>query len=110
MLRRTNRLRDAALVIPIGGVVLFLPPYVLIFDQDGYFFGIPFLHVALFTCWLVGLVLTGVMSRLLLRSSTTAPNAIGLSATGPEEAEYSIDPLVTGDGSSEDVSSEPWSR
>lgn len=65
----SNRLRDAALIVPVGGVVLFLPPYVRIFDQDGTVLGIPFLHVALFTCWLIGIVLTALLARLLIRSA-----------------------------------------
>ena len=73
MLRRSNRLRDAALVVPLGGVVLFLPPYVLIFDQAGVFYGIPFLHIALFACWFIGIVLTAVMARLLIRARQTPP-------------------------------------
>ena len=71
MFRENNRLRDAAFIVPLGGVVLFLPPYVLIFDQAGVFHGIPFLHIALFASWFVGIILTAVIARLLIRADQT---------------------------------------
>lgn len=62
----SKRLRDIAFLLPFGGVILFLPPYVAIFDQDVDFGGVPFLHVSLFAAWLVGIVLTALVARRLV--------------------------------------------
>ncbi len=66
-MKRGSRLRDLALVVPIGGVVLFLPPYVQVFDQEWAIGGIPFLHISLFAIWLLGIVITAVLSSRLSR-------------------------------------------
>ncbi len=69
----SKRLRDIAVLLPLGGVILFLPPYVAIFDQDVDFGGVPFLHVSLFAAWLLGIVLTALVARRLVPPSAS-PN------------------------------------
>jgi hypothetical protein len=71
----SNRLRDAALIAPIGGVIVFLPPYVRIFAQDGTILGVPFLHVSLFASWFFGIALTGFLARRLIRSAVDDDDA-----------------------------------
>lgn len=63
-----RRLRDAALLLPLGCTLLFLPPYISVFDQDVAVFGVPLLHVYLFGVWLGAIVLTAALSRRLARS------------------------------------------
>lgn len=62
-----KRISDTALVLPVCGTVLFLPPYIQIFDQDLQIAGIPFLYIALFSIWVIGIVLTAIVARHLSR-------------------------------------------
>lgn len=62
-----RRLRDAALLLPLAGALLLLPPYIRVFDQDVTVLGLPLLHVYLFGIWLLGIVLTAMLSRRLAR-------------------------------------------
>lgn len=63
-----RRARDAAVLLPIGALLIFMPPYLRLLDQPGTIFGIPLLYAYLFTLWLVGIVLTGLLARRLVRS------------------------------------------
>lgn len=62
-----RHVRDAAVLLPLGGALLFLPPYVQVFDQGAMVFGVPLLHVYLFGIWFAGIVLTALLSRRLAR-------------------------------------------
>lgn len=64
-----TRSRDLAIILPLGALAIFLPPYLRIFDQPVFVLGIPLLPLAIFTAWLVGIVLTLFLSRLLTRAS-----------------------------------------
>lgn len=66
--RPSSRLRDTAIVIPVGGIILFLPPYIQVFDQTGYVFGVPYLHIFLFAAWGTGIALTAIVARKLVKS------------------------------------------
>ena len=93
-MKRGGRLRDLALVIPIGGVILFLPPYVQIFDQPWTIGGVPFLHISLFAIWTLGIVITAMLSSRLSRLTSL-----------PEPSDGSgeiMEDTVTGDGVSRD--------
>lgn len=57
-MRKQDRSREAAFVIPIFGLFLLLPPILSIFDSDTTVMGIPLLHVYVFGVWL-GLVIAG---------------------------------------------------
>lgn len=63
-----KRLRDIALLVPIGGLLLFLPPYVQIFDHPSTLFGIPLLHVYIFSAWAIGIAITAVIARHIART------------------------------------------
>ncbi len=65
-----RRLRDIALLLPIGALILFLPPYIRIFSQPSFVFGVPLLHVYIFSAWLIGIVLTGLVARRFARVET----------------------------------------
>lgn len=60
-----KRIVNAARILPLIGLVLFLPPYIRIFDQPAFIAGIPLLHFAIFGFWLAGIVLTGIVARRL---------------------------------------------
>lgn len=64
-MRPNKRLRDAALLLPFAGLLLFLPPYVRIFDQSEKLFGIPLLHLYIFAVWFIGILLTAWVSHWL---------------------------------------------
>lgn len=64
-----NRVRDLAIILPIGALAIFMPPYIRIFDQPVTVFGIPLLPFAIFAAWLIGIGLTAFISRSLARAS-----------------------------------------
>jgi|GEM_PF-1535148 len=66
-----RKLRDSAIILPVTGALFFLPPFLLIFDHSWTVFGIPFLHVSIFTIWLVGIALTAFMSTRLSQRQPT---------------------------------------
>ena len=58
-MRKEDRSREAAFIIPMFGLFLLLPPILSIFDTGTMILGVPLLHVYVFSVWL-GLVLAGV--------------------------------------------------
>ena len=68
-MKPSKRIADTALILPVCGTVLFLPPYIQIFDQELEIAGIPFLYVALFSIWVIGILLTAIVARRLSRES-----------------------------------------
>lgn len=66
-----RKLRDSAVILPVTGTLFFLPPFLLIFDHPWTLFGIPFLHLSIFTIWLVGIALTAYMSTRLSQRQPT---------------------------------------
>lgn len=69
---KKRKIKDIALILPIGGIVVFLPPYIQIFDQNVSLGGVPLLHLSLFALWLGGIVLTGVVARRLVGDPNAA--------------------------------------
>jgi len=67
-MNRFGRLRDLAVLLPVGALLIFLPPYIGIFDQPVLVLGIPLLPLAIFVFWLVGIGLTAVVARALNRA------------------------------------------
>ena len=61
-----RRYRELAVVLPLGGVVLFMPPYLHIFSRTDFLFGIPVMHLYIFGVWLLGILLTGLLARRLI--------------------------------------------
>jgi len=79
-----RRLRDAAFLLPLACTLLFLPPYISVFDQDVSVFGVPLLHVYLFGVWLAAIALTAVLSRRLARSMDERSTDTGRDNAGTE--------------------------
>ena len=62
---RNRRHREAALLIPVFGAFLMLPPILGLFDGPHAFAGIPILHIYVFAVWF-GLILgAALLSRPL---------------------------------------------
>lgn len=79
-----RRLRDAALLLPLGGALLLLPPYIRVFDQHVTVLGVPLLHLYLFGIWLLGIVLTALLSRRLARQIGEPPSDDSQTSSGGE--------------------------
>src|SRR3546814_13046196 len=62
-----RRYRELALLLPLAGLVLFMPPYLRILSREEQLFGIPVLHFYIFAVWLIGIVLSAAISRGLVR-------------------------------------------
>ena len=60
-------MRDAALLLPLAGLLLLMPPYIRVFDQPAFFAGVPLLYIYIFCLWLVGILLSALLSRTLKR-------------------------------------------
>ncbi len=83
---RNRRTRDAAFVLPVVMLLLLMPPYLQVFDQQSFLAGIPLLHVYIFSVWLAGIVVTAWLSRRMVMTSDTNVSASpGPNTTDPAE-------------------------
>lgn len=64
---RRRRRQDAALVLPLFGIVLLLTPVFGLFSRDAQIFGAPLPFVYVFSIWLLLIILARRMSRLLTK-------------------------------------------
>ncbi|MGH1351262.1 MAG: hypothetical protein ACRBBN_10685 [Methyloligellaceae bacterium] len=60
-----NKLEELSFLLPVLGIILFSPMLLMIFDNHITIFGIPFLHIYLFTCWLALIYVSYRLTRLL---------------------------------------------
>lgn len=65
-----RRLRDAALALQVGGVVLFVSPFVDVFAGPGRLFGLPAGALLLFGFWFALIALAAWLSPRLARDET----------------------------------------
>lgn len=65
-MKLNRRTRDMALLLPLGTLLLLLPPYIEIFDQPRLVAGLPLLPVYIFAVWLGAIILARVLSRKIL--------------------------------------------
>lgn len=61
-----RRYRELAVILPLGGVILFMPPYLRIFNRADFLFGIPVMHLYIFGAWFLGILLTALLARRLI--------------------------------------------
>lgn len=61
--RRDDERTDERTVLAIAGPLLFTPPALALADRDVTILGVPSLVVYVFAAWLVGILLTAVVSR-----------------------------------------------
>ena len=66
-----RRLRDIATVLPLALLLLVLPPYIRIFDQDSFLNGIPLLLIYIFGLWALVILASGLLSRNLVQHEMT---------------------------------------
>lgn len=64
---RRRRRQDAALVLPIFGVAIFITPLFTIFTKDILVFGAPLAFLFIFGAWIMLIVLARRMSRILTK-------------------------------------------
>jgi hypothetical protein len=64
-----RRYRIFALLLPVAGLILFMPPYLRIPSRAEHLFGMPVLHVYIFSIWLIAVVLTAIVSRRLINEA-----------------------------------------
>jgi len=64
---RRRRRQDAALVLPLFGVAIFITPIFTIFTKDVLIFGAPLPFLFIFGFWFLLIVLARRMSRLLTK-------------------------------------------
>ena len=64
-----RRYRELAVILPLGGVILFMPPYLQVFSRPDFLFGIPVLHLYIFGAWFLGILLTALLARRLIPSA-----------------------------------------
>ncbi|OAB56695.1 hypothetical protein AY600_02345 [Phormidium willei BDU 130791] len=62
-----RRLRDLAAVLPVAMLLLVLPPYVRIFDQDSFLGGVPLLFLYIFGLWALAILVSALVARGLAR-------------------------------------------
>lgn len=62
---RAAHARDAAIVLPVLGLLLFSPPLITLFASDAPVFGAPFIVVYLFAAWATLVAAALVLSRRL---------------------------------------------
>lgn len=62
---RSRRLRDAALFLPILGVVAYTTPFLRIFTADVLVFGIPLIFVFVYGGWLALILLGRALAQRL---------------------------------------------
>lgn len=64
---RRRRRQDAAFVLPLFGVVIFITPIFTIFTKDVSIFGAPLPFLFIFGFWFLLIILARRMSRLLTK-------------------------------------------
>jgi hypothetical protein len=65
-----RRYRELAVILPLGGTILFMPPYLRILSRHEFLFGVPLMHLYIFGAWLLGILLTALLARRLSPGAT----------------------------------------
>ncbi|MEL7277835.1 MAG: hypothetical protein AAGK98_15285 [Pseudomonadota bacterium] len=68
---RHNRARDIAVLLPIVALLLFLPPFISVFFSTGLVFGVPMILAYVFGVWLLLILATRRLSRILIETETS---------------------------------------
>ncbi|WP_416896355.1 MAG: hypothetical protein ACMVY4_12495 [Minwuia sp.] len=68
-----QKLRDAALLLPLMGLLLLMPPFVGLFRRSGEIAGVPSLVVYIFAVWAVLIGLGLLLSRKLATTDEPPP-------------------------------------
>lgn len=73
-MRGARRTRELAFLLPLGGLLLLMPPYIAIFDRPAFLVGFPLLPTYIFAVWTVLIVLAFLLSRRLSRPTGAPPD------------------------------------
>lgn len=68
-----RKLENAALVVPVFGAVLMVPPLISVFDVPVTIFGAPLETVYLFAVWVALIGITALLSRRMKDTSLEDP-------------------------------------
>jgi hypothetical protein len=80
-----RRLRDMATLLPFALLVMFVPPYLRVFDQDSFLAGLSLLHIYIFGVWALAILASGLIAHRLARD-VMEPDP------GASEGEATLDP------------------
>lgn len=69
------RVLDAAVVVPLAALLLFMPPFISLFAAPVSIFGIPLVVLYMFGVWAALVLLTWWLARRLAASGDSAPPA-----------------------------------
>ena len=88
-----QKLSDAALLLPILGLILLMPPFIEIFVGLGSAFGIPVIVLYIFGVWALLILGSFILSRYLTRldrrrSSSTPPRPTDMADRPLGDADY----------------------
>ncbi|MEO8204254.1 MAG: hypothetical protein ABI630_10340 [Betaproteobacteria bacterium] len=61
----TGRIRDAAVLLPVLGLVLLMPPVITLFVGNTFVMGVPLIVVYVFSVWLGLIAATALLARRL---------------------------------------------
>lgn len=70
--RHRGAWQDLSWLLPLAGLLLFMPPVLGLFDHRLYLFGLPLLPLYVFAIWLCGILLTALVARRLRRDDADA--------------------------------------
>jgi len=65
--------QDAAVVVPLAALLLFMPPFISLFAAPVSVFGIPLVVLYMFGVWAALILLTRWLARRLAASGDSAP-------------------------------------
>jgi hypothetical protein len=83
---RNQKLRDAALLLPVIGIFLMLPAVLRLVSGGRWFAELPSLPAFLYLVWLLLIVAAAVLARMLLTAEAHTETA-GSSVLATEEAD-----------------------
>jgi len=69
------RMLDAAVVVPLAALLLFMPPFISLFAVPASVFGIPLVVLYMFGVWAALVLLTWWLARRLAASGDSVPRA-----------------------------------
>ncbi len=69
-----NKLEELSFILPFLGFFLFSPALLAVFDISLTIFGVPFLHVYLFSSWLVLIIICFILTGRLSDTSGSQSN------------------------------------
>lgn len=86
------KLRDRALLLPAAGLLLTMPPLVIIFSRQTMVFGLPLLYLYLFGLWCLLILFGALLAHQLQRAVAPAVSATPGSAATTAQAPAPEDP------------------